>query len=198
MHNEPWEGKSKGEVSPYMGELLSILSRVRIGHLKMLESSRELAMAEEKLSRDIQLRFAVHISLVRPLNVDIADQLAVDGERLAAELVHFRSKQDLLNITVSALRSCPNVISVTDCPTWLSVNLLIASSPVTMPSPHDSAGWSMSEFISWFMKHSDMERLTFLRGLLKGYSSSVIANNETEFVEFYPLMVQLLDETRAK
>lgn len=79
-------------------------------------------------------------------------------------------------------------------PIWLVIHTLINISCGEILLPHDSAGWSKSEYITWFNEHSEADQIKFFKNLMISYQQSVIAKSATEFAKFYPLINEIIDK----
>lgn len=79
-------------------------------------------------------------------------------------------------------------------PSWLYVHLWINASGEDIFLPHESAGWTMSEYIEWFNTSSETERLKFFRNLMASYNQSVIEKGATEYVVYYPFISTFLGD----
>lgn len=78
-------------------------------------------------------------------------------------------------------------------PAWFAVHMLINTAGPEVPLPHDSASWSLTEFVDWFNAHATAERFKFYRNLMLSYQQSVIAQNATEYVRSYPAINDLIE-----
>ncbi|GMR53472.1 hypothetical protein PMAYCL1PPCAC_23667, partial [Pristionchus mayeri] len=83
-------------------------------------------------------------------------------------------------------------------PHWLLVHFLIADSPSDLMSPHDSVQYTKEEYVKWILFQADPERLKILSGLLDAYTASVVQKGGTSYVSNYPLMVELIEESRSR
>uniref|UniRef100_A0A1I8C0C0 Conserved oligomeric Golgi complex subunit 5 n=1 Tax=Meloidogyne hapla TaxID=6305 RepID=A0A1I8C0C0_MELHA len=82
-------------------------------------------------------------------------------------------------------------------PQWFIAHMLICLSDSELKSPHESAGWTIVEYVNWFNKHSELERWRFLKGLLDVYKQSVVARGGTEFVKQFPILNQLINNNTS-
>lgn len=78
-------------------------------------------------------------------------------------------------------------------PIWFVIQLLINASGDELPLPHESANWSVGEYVHWFNMHSDRDRLKFFASLMHSYKQSVISSGATEFVRYYPVITEILE-----
>lgn len=65
-------------------------------------------------------------------------------------------------------------------PAWLHIHFLICASPASLSLPHESADFSLQEYVQWFNEHSNVERYQFLQNLVysfEQFESSVQASS---------------------
>uniref|UniRef100_A0A914W6Q3 Conserved oligomeric Golgi complex subunit 5 n=1 Tax=Plectus sambesii TaxID=2011161 RepID=A0A914W6Q3_9BILA len=194
------------QCSLYMRELQGFVARVTQDHLSAFACKELVHNQGALVARKACRLFILHATLVRPVG---------DGGRLrlAADFAQMELAVSPLCVSLSAdlgpeyatLRAVrpllfqrPAEIAVSEAlgrqlPYWLAIHLLISLSPPELLSPHVSAGWSVARYTEWFEEHpSDAERLQFLRGTCEAYAMSVAAQNKTEYVDTYPLLLDLL------
>lgn len=69
---------------------------------------------------------------------------------------------------------------------------LFAGAPADLPSPHQSAGWSVGRLSQWMDSHSsEKERLALSSGPLQRYQLAVRQRNLPSFHPIFPLMTKL-------
>uniref|UniRef100_A0A915M015 Conserved oligomeric Golgi complex subunit 5 n=1 Tax=Meloidogyne javanica TaxID=6303 RepID=A0A915M015_MELJA len=106
-----------------------------------------------------------------------------------ASVSYFVSSQPTIRVRVPAGR----LLNFYTVPQWFIAHELICVSDAELKSPHESAGWTIVEYVNWFNKHSELERWQFLKGLLDVYKQSVVARGGTEFVKQFPILNLLIN-----
>nr|CAD7462641.1 unnamed protein product [Timema tahoe] len=157
------------------------------------------------VSRCLEL-FVRHTGLVRPLGEGGRIKLAADFAQMELALSPLykqlsdlgrpyrvlRSFRPLLFQTVEDISLCPALGDV--IPYSLVLLSLFARGPTELPSPHQSANWSVSRFSQWLDMHtSEHERLELMSGALQKYQQTVRHKGETSFHAVYPVMINLLE-----
>jgi len=80
-------------------------------------------------------------------------------------------------------------------PIWFLLHLLINASGDEILLPHESAGWTFLEYVEWFNKHSEIDRLKFFHNLIASYKQSVIAKGISQYVKYYPIISDILEQS---
>ncbi|CAJ0576188.1 unnamed protein product, partial [Mesorhabditis spiculigera] len=190
MHQEKLGGR---ECSLYMAELLAYLERVG-GHCAHLGPVLRLTSALGPLIDHTLLLFLAHASLVSPMSPEVRAQLARDATRLfdACTMLHpstlFGDVRPLAMLFAS-----DDVETISEIPTWLIIQTLIAQSDASLKRPHESVEWDQGQYVEWMLAQEDAEKYSFLSNLLSSYTSSVVSRGGTEFVANYPRLIALLD-----
>ncbi|VDN19246.1 unnamed protein product [Gongylonema pulchrum] len=193
MHNEELSNPS-----PYAKELCNYL-RVFLLHAPLfLNFPGSGEILTTFLDYTVEL-FLLSSSLIRPLSSDQLNCLSLDLQYIASQGL------SLFDVQSSVLRNVPQFAEafklppeqLPDCdalPFWFVVQLLISLSEESLISPHVSAGWSLQEYLRWFLNHSNADRISFMSSLMRSYTSSVIAGGRTEYVTYYPLIMNILQK----
>uniref|UniRef100_A0A914GS03 Conserved oligomeric Golgi complex subunit 5 n=1 Tax=Globodera rostochiensis TaxID=31243 RepID=A0A914GS03_GLORO len=162
-------------------------------------------------------QFLLHISLIRPIGEESFDRFVRDLEYLCrngleafncncAKLLNaHRQFQQLLKLTLGDSDGMQQLAELAShqldmkarhfdaIPQWFVAHLLICASGTELRLPHDSAGWTIPQYVHWFNTHTEADKWRFLRNLLDAYKHSVVAQGGTEFVRNFPILCQLVD-----
>lgn len=193
--------------SLYMKELQGFISRAVTHYLVPFHNQEVVSKTCVPVAgRCIDL-FLRHTSLVRPLGDGGRMKLAADFAQMElavaplcrqlAELGHsyktLRALRPLLFMTPEHTANCAAVGEV--IPHSLVLLSLFSRGPTELPSPHQSANWSISRFSQWLDCHpSEQERLELISGALQRYQQTVRQKGDTKFHDVYPIMVNLLEK----
>lgn len=197
MHNE-----KLSEPSPYVKELCNYLRVFQLHAAFFLKFSGSEGTLSSFLDYVIQL-FLLSSSLMRPLSSDQLNHLSSDLQYIAHHgLSPFNVQSSLLHDLpefVEAFKLSPEKLAESHVlPFWFILQLLISLSEESLFSPHVSAGWTLQEYLKWFMDHGSTERINFLSSLMRSYTSSVISTGRTEYVAYYPLIMNVLHRVAIK
>ncbi|KAI1711120.1 conserved oligomeric Golgi complex subunit 5 [Ditylenchus destructor] len=212
MHDEKMQTRlgSSASSSFYMKELCDHLKVFR-AHVSQIQPLVESLEALPNFLNFVIEQFLLHVSLIRPLMEESSvERICKDLEYLCRiGLQPFNCKSSkLLNShsqIVDLLRRAPSKLDLnldtttysngqSSVPSWLYVHLWINASGEDIFLPHESAGWTMSEYIEWFNTSSETERLKFFRNLMASYNQSVIEKGATEYVVYYPFISTFLGD----
>ncbi|KAG5451960.1 Conserved oligomeric Golgi complex subunit [Clonorchis sinensis] len=84
-------------------------------------------------------------------------------------------------------------LNVAQLPPSLVCQHLFSRAPDEIRSPHDTAGWSTTRYISWVLARSDeSERLTFLRNGLAAYAHEVQIRQQRQYPAMYLVLRDFL------
>ncbi|TGZ59843.1 hypothetical protein CRM22_008844 [Opisthorchis felineus] len=84
-------------------------------------------------------------------------------------------------------------LNVIQLPPSLVCQHLFSRAPDEIRSPHDTAGWSITRYISWILARSDeSERLTFLRNGLAAYAHEVQMRQQRQYPTMYLVLRDFL------
>lgn len=191
MHKE-----ELGCPSPYAKELCEYLNSFRL-HISAFSPFASSDGALSVFIDQVIELFLMNASLLRPTSREHLTNLAHDFRHIArTALVSFNAPSQLLDSVqdfADALTMSPEELAHTELlPFWTAVQLLISQSEASLLSPHASAGWTLSDYIDWFLQQSAADRLHFLSSLMGSYTSSVISSNCTEYVSNYPFIMDIL------
>ncbi|WKX89763.1 hypothetical protein Q1695_008980 [Nippostrongylus brasiliensis] len=199
MHRETLGSR---DVSPYMQELLDYINHVEF-HFSHFPSALRRTDTLPEFADHILKLFILHASLVRPLNSTVRQQLRTDCERLLdtvetklAPSGQFHDRNLVLNL-FSFGESNNETLPDSSLPMWIYVHILISSSPDSLPSPHQSVGWTIGKYVQWCCEHPHPEIISFLSGLMTSYTTSVINRGETQYVPHYPTIMEIIRNATA-
>ncbi|XP_063217886.1 conserved oligomeric Golgi complex subunit 5 [Bacillus rossius redtenbacheri] len=198
--------KPEAPCSLYMKELQGFISRAVNNYLVKFDN-REIVSkcCLPVASRCVEL-FLQHVCLIRPLGDGGRMKLASDFAQIELAVAPLcgqlsamgqsyrllRSFRPLLFQTVEDISLCPALGEVV--PYSLVLLSLFARGPPELPSPHQSANWSVSHFSQWLDAHcSERERLELMSGALQRYQQTVRQKGDTSFHPVYPIMISLLE-----
>ncbi|KER29533.1 hypothetical protein T265_13342, partial [Opisthorchis viverrini] len=84
-------------------------------------------------------------------------------------------------------------LDIIQLPPSLVCQHLFSRAPDEIRSPHDTAGWSTTRYISWVLARSDeSERLTFLRNGLAAYAHEVQIRQQRQYPAMYLVLRDFL------
>lgn len=188
--------------SPYVKELCTYLRTFQLHTSSFLSVSDAEKVLSAFIDYIIEL-FLLNSSLMRPLSSDILACLSSDLQYIGkVGLNRFQVSSPLLSkIPHFAQAFSLSSVELSNCdglPFWFVVHLLISLSEESLLSPHVSAGWTLTEYLKWFLEHTTADRLNFLFSLMQSYTSSVVSRGYTEYVENYPLIMNVLQKVTVK
>uniref|UniRef100_A0A1B6CBT0 Conserved oligomeric Golgi complex subunit 5 n=1 Tax=Clastoptera arizonana TaxID=38151 RepID=A0A1B6CBT0_9HEMI len=208
MHQEDFNKvESSPAVSLYMRELQSFLGRAALNYLAPFQHQQIISSScIEVASRCIEL-FLRHASLVRPVSAAGRIKLAIDMKQIETAVSPLCKQLSELGRTYRLLRSFRPLIEtspeeVAECnllgeliPHSLALMSLFNRAPPEIPSPHQSANWSVARLSQWLDGHrSEKERLELLSGALQKYQQTVRQQNKDNFHPIYPIMINILEK----
>jgi hypothetical protein len=215
MHNEDFQSSdAAGKKSSYMKELQTFTSRVSIDFLSNYDCKVLLAECVQDLASQCIDLFVLHSSIVRPLSTSGRSRLASDCTNLESALepifaigqlksdspalARLRSFKTLLTVDAKSYSCCP-VVTEGQLPHSVCLHLLFSFGPPELKSPHESAGWTISRYMSWLEDHpSESDRLQLMQGALEQYVASTRARREKSYAFPYPIMLELLQSAFKK
>ncbi|KAL3115817.1 hypothetical protein niasHT_007117 [Heterodera trifolii] len=195
------------------------------GHLKVFRQHcaqvKPLADSVEAMPGFLNFcveQFLLHISLFRPIGEPSIDRFVRDLDYLCrngleafnckcAKLLnsqhHLKQMLKLLLDPSDGMNHLAEVVNGTSplssvVPQWFVAHLLICVCGTELRLPHDSAGWTIPQYVHWFNTHSEAEKWRFLRNLLDAYKHSVVARGGAEFVPNFPILCQIVDANLLK
>ncbi|KAF8365771.1 cogc-5, partial [Pristionchus pacificus] len=208
MHGEKMGERREGSL--YMQELVSYLSRLSL-HSSHSPSALGRSDIVATVTDRTLLAFLVHASLVRPmeeesvrvqLRKDLDSLLnSLDEVAIPVGLPSYSKREDVIMNGLFKKRMNEIISSSShssSIPSWLLVHFLIADSPSDLMSPHESVQYTKEEYVKWVLCQADPERLKILSGLLDAYTATVVHKGGTSYVSNYPLMVELIEESRKR
>ncbi|KAK7861909.1 hypothetical protein R5R35_010941 [Gryllus longicercus] len=203
--------KTDPTCSLYMKELQAFISRSVNNYLSPFLNQEIVSKSSSPVAGRCLELFLRHTSLVRPLGDGGRMKLAADFAQMelavtplcrqVAELGQayktLRAFRPLLFMTPEHVASCSAVGEV--IPYSLVLLSLFSRGPPELPSPHQSANWSISRFSQWMDSHpSEQERLEIMSGALQRYQQTIRQRGETKFHDVYPVMIDILERGMGK
>jgi len=153
----------------------SFIKRIVRDHFSNIRAKAFLSMSMEPIASRALFLFVRHATLIRPLN---------EGGKL-------RLAQDFTYIEEVLSPICSRLVDLGE-----SYRLLRSFKPLfhtSLKSAFQVAGWTESHYSQWLDEHeSKKERLSLLRGTVENYTKSVQKSNKSEYVEEYPIVMELL------
>ena len=126
------------------------------------------------------------VSLLVPKLSDLGDSYSV-----------FRALRPLLFLTPQHMVQTSSVGTL--LPHSLILHMLFARAPRQLRSPHQSANWTVTQYLDWLELHpSESERLELIAGTLESYAASVGRAGDTHYSPLYPVMQDTLEEGRRR
>ncbi|XP_054282673.1 conserved oligomeric Golgi complex subunit 5 [Macrosteles quadrilineatus] len=208
MHQEDFnrEENSQGP-SPYMRELQTFIQRVVSVYLVPYQHHQVVGECmQESASKCLEL-FLRHVSLVRPISTSGRLRLVNDMKQIEVALAPLCPQLVSLGRVYRLLRQFRSLVEVSvpeqvaECPLLgelvphsLALMSLFSFAPPELPSPHQSANWSVARLSKWLDSHSsEKERLELINGALQKYQQTVRNQNKETFHPVYPIMMQMLE-----
>uniref|UniRef100_A0A1I7ZEV8 Conserved oligomeric Golgi complex subunit 5 n=1 Tax=Steinernema glaseri TaxID=37863 RepID=A0A1I7ZEV8_9BILA len=205
MHTDEERPKERG-VSAYVKELCEHL-RVARSHFTPIHAVLAKNNRMKHFVQHVLEQFLLQTTLRRPMTEQLEKAIARDLEYLCDNgLIAFDGRSgdgtalydNYMEIAEffrkSSIEKADPKHKPATLPLWVPIQLLIGESDAQLKSPHESTGWTIAEYVSWFNNHSNRERYHFYSTLLQSYNNSVIARQETEYVQNYPLILQLVEK----
>ncbi|XP_075214517.1 conserved oligomeric Golgi complex subunit 5 four way stop isoform X2 [Lycorma delicatula] len=191
--------------SLYMKELVAFISRAASSYLAPYHHQQVITQnCLDVAIRCIEL-FLRHACLVRPMSIAGRVKLAADFKQLEVAISPLCKQLSELGRSYRLLRSFRPLIEaapqeVADCsllgdliPYSLALMSLFSRAPSELPSPHQSANWSIARLSQWLDSHkNEKERLELLSGALQKYQQRVRQQNQTNFHPVYPILMDVL------
>uniref|UniRef100_A0A2P2I785 Conserved oligomeric Golgi complex subunit 5 n=1 Tax=Hirondellea gigas TaxID=1518452 RepID=A0A2P2I785_9CRUS len=213
MHNEDFSSNESGASSSnlpcslYLRELQTFLTRAATDYIAPFHSSNILRQHTDEASTRCLTLFVWHASLLRPVGDGGKLRLAADFAQLEEGISALCSKPSDLGQAYRLLRAVRPLLFLTPqhmiqvssvgdlLPYSLILHLLFARAPPELRSPHQSANWSIGQYLSWLEQHpQESERLELIAGTLESYVTTVRRTGRTHYAPVYPVMVQALEE----
>uniref|UniRef100_A0A914MWT2 Conserved oligomeric Golgi complex subunit 5 n=1 Tax=Meloidogyne incognita TaxID=6306 RepID=A0A914MWT2_MELIC len=221
MHEEDMSNASANS-SDYIKELCGHLRIFRQHCIQLKPLNESFDVLPSFINFCIE-QYLLHISLIRPQKEVILKRFVKDFDYLCKNgLQIFDCKYSKMlnssNQIINFIQSMPNkfeeifnvmeeeqkqagaltrLLNLYAVPQWFVAHELICASDSELKSPHESAGWTIVEYVNWFNKHSELERWQFLKGLLDVYKQSVVARGGTEFVKQFPILNLLINNNMS-
>ncbi|EGT32578.1 hypothetical protein CAEBREN_10636 [Caenorhabditis brenneri] len=195
MHVET-RGMTKS-VAPYMQELLTYITHI---DQHMAHISRAVCHSHilSQIAEYVIDSFILNATLVRSHLSDERQLIVIDFSRLleAVRSMEWPSKYgDTSRLLDLFGKDVDFMLKVEGVRKSILVQLLISDSPSEVPLPNQSVKWTPEEYVAWYEDHSELEVLAFLNGLVTSYNSSVISRGQQQYVEHYPRIVKLLQDS---
>ncbi|KAK0427643.1 hypothetical protein QR680_010342 [Steinernema hermaphroditum] len=204
MHTDEEAPRGRG-VSSHVKELGEHL-RVARSHFAPIHAVLAKNNRMKHFVQHVLEQFLLHTTLRRPMTEQLEKAIARDWEYLCDNaLIAFDGRSgdgtalfdDYKEIAEffrkSSIEKADPRCKPASLPLWVPIQILISESDANLKSPHESTGWTVAEYVAWFNGHSNRERYHFYSTLLQSYNNSVIARQETEYVQNYPLILQLVE-----
>jgi hypothetical protein len=205
MHDEDMRSSlGSSSASLYMKELCDHLKvfRTHVSHILPISESLE---ALPNFINFIIEQYLLHTSLVRPVSDESNVRFVKDFEYLVGVrglqpfnctsskyLNSYRVLVEFLKMPLSSVTS-PDMIRK-PVPLWFAAQRMISDSPSELPSPHESAGWTVVEYVRWFNASSPTDHFQFLHNLLASYKQSLISSKVTNYVPHYPAISAIVQK----
>ncbi|KAG8336187.1 Conserved oligomeric Golgi complex subunit [Homalodisca vitripennis] len=208
IHQEDFnkEESSQGS-SLYMRELQSFVQRVVSTYLSPFQHHQIVLESQQELASQCLELFLRHVSLVRPISPSGRLRLVNDMKQIEVALAPLCKQLSELGRVYRLLRSFRPLVEaepqhLADCellgdlvPHSLALMSLFSRAPPELPSPHQSANWSVARLSKWLDQHkSEKERLELLNGALQKYQQIVRSQNKASFHPVYPVMMSILEQ----
>lgn len=208
IHQEDFNREdSNPAASLYMRELQSFVGRAACNYLAPFQYQQIVSQCCIEVASWCLELFLRHASLVRPVSVVGRTKLANDLKQIEVAISPLCKQLSELGRVYRLLRSFRPLIEaapeeVAECPLLghlvphsLALMSLFSRAPPELPSPHQSANWSIARLSQWLDSHkNEKERLELLSGALQKYQQIIRQQNQATFHPIYPIMMQILEK----
>lgn len=216
MHQEDFSsndtsgGGGGQQCSLYLRELQNFLTRAASDYIAPFTPSNIVKEHVERCASRCLSLFVWNASLLRPVGDAGKLRLAADFAQLEEGISTLCSRPSELGEPYRLLRAVRPLLFLTPqhmiqvssvgelIPYSMVLHLLFARAPPELKSPHQSANWTIAQYLAWLDQHpSEQERLQLLAGCLESYVTSVRRAGRTHYAPAYPVMMEALEMGRG-
>lgn len=214
MHNEDYSMPiAKDQQSPpspppaslYIESLKRFVHQVTSSHLQRINMPELLQPRLNQIARRCLELFVRHASMVYPLGEGGKIKLSADFAKveltikpLCDRLSDLGSSYRLVRAARPIMFQSTDLVASSTTPTEIlplstSLHFLFSRGQPNLRPPYQTAGYSASRYSRWMDDHpTEKDRLLFIKGSLESYEQSVRSRGGKQFVDVYPVMLDLL------
>ena len=208
MHNENFGvGSVSAQCSLYMRELQTFLTRAAESYIAPFSRTTLLVTNCSNTARKCLSLFILNASLLRPLEDGGKQRLAADFAMMESVITNLSSKTSDLGMEYRQLRAVKPLLFVTAehmaktsslgdiIPHSLLLHFLFSRAPPDLKSPHESAGWTIAQYVKWWTEHPrEKDRRSIISGSLESYVCYVRRSGLSHYCDVYPIMQNVLEQ----